>query len=279
MQHESSIVRSELRYSVADDILSVDNAIPLTWWVNVENFGDLLSPWLVEKMTGRSVVFNDGSSPCYIAIGSVMRRVRDDTIVWGSGCFGTEPKKQLNANADYRAVRGPLTRNKLRIAKIPCPEVYGDPALLVPFFHYPQVERTHEVGVILRWSEREWNNCKFGSGIKKIYLKTDKVEEVLDDILSCKKIVSSSLHGLIIADAYGIPNAWLASHTPKGGEFKFYDYFLSVNKSRKSAPFDFSSGKVTLSNLLSQFDFDSRKIDFDYEALLRACPLIKPAGP
>lgn len=276
MQVESIVARPELRFAIADDLLTVDGAIPLTWWVNVENFGDLLSPWLVEKMTGRPAVFNDGSSPCYIAIGSVMRRVRDSTIVWGSGCFGTEPRKQLNAHADYRAVRGPLTRNKLRIAKIACPEVYGDPALLAPFFHLPSIEKTHEVGIILRWSERKWNNCSFGDGVKKIYLKTDKVEEVLNDILSCKKIVSSSLHGLIIADAYGIPSAWLASHTPKGGEFKFYDYFLSVNKVRRSSSFDFSSGEVTLENVLSRFEFDSRKIDFDYEALLRACPFIKP---
>jgi pyruvyltransferase len=277
-QENGSLFVKGLRYRVARDIALMDGAIPLTWWVGASNFGDLLSPWLINQMTSLPVVFSEGGGPCYIAIGSVIKRVKEKTVVWGSGSFGTEPKRQLCGEAEYRAVRGPLTRNKLVVAGIDCPRVYGDPALLLPFFFNREIEKTAEIGIVLRWSERKWNGCEFGAGVKKIYLKSEDVEGVLAEILSCKRIISSSLHGLIIADAYSIPNAWLASHTPKGGEFKFYDYFLSVNKIRNSFAFDFERDRVELVNLLSAFEFDSRPIEFDYEPLLQACPFLEPVS-
>jgi pyruvyltransferase len=269
------MIRTTLYYDLSPDLIVNEGSVPLTWWINQPNFGDLLSPWLVEKMTKMPVAFNDGSSKCYIAIGSVLKRVTRHSIVWGSGCFGTEAKRQVSRDADYRAVRGPLTRAKLVNVGIRCPEVYGDPALLVPFFYWPTVEITAEVGVILRWSERKWSTIPEGNGVKKIYLKSDNIESVLQDILRCRRVVSSSLHGLIIADAYGIPNAWLASSTPKGGEFKFFDYFLTVNKIRRARSYDFGKYGLDMASLLMRFDFDDRKIDFDYEALLRACPFIQ----
>jgi pyruvyltransferase len=102
--------------------------------------------------------------------------------------------------------------------------------------------------------------------------------------MSCERIVSSSLHGLVIADAYGIPNAWLNSDggaggsRPGGGEFKFYDYFASVNKLRHAQDFHASVGKeLTPDYLLDQFWFDDQLIDFDHEALLDACPFVERA--
>jgi pyruvyltransferase len=83
------------------------------------------------------------------------------------------------------------------------------------------------------------------------------------------------LHGLIIADAYGIPNAWLSSDTPKGGEFKFFDYFLSVDKVRYGHSYDVSEHGLEVSTLKKHFDFDSREIKFEPENLLKACPFLK----
>src|SRR5690606_41422923 len=60
---------------------------------------------------------------------------------------------------------------------------------------------------VLRWSETERNDKMDIPGVKKIFLGSDDIEGTIDDMLSCKRIVSSSLHGLILADAYGIPNA------------------------------------------------------------------------
>ena len=59
---------------------------------------------------------------------------------------------------------------------------------------------------------------------------TDKWENVINYICSCKAIISSSLHGLICSDAYNIPNLWIDQYTLQEGEFKFKDYFASQNR-------------------------------------------------
>lgn len=250
----------------------LDGKIPLRWWNHAPNFGDLLSPWLANKISGKEVIEVGGSQPHYVAIGSVIGMARPLSMVWGTGSFGFDPKEPICDTATYLAVRGPLTRSKLDNAGIRCPRIYGDPALLTPEFYRPEIKQTHEVGVVLRWSEDKWNNALNGDGIKKIYLKTGAIEETLDEILSCKKIITSSLHGLIIADAYGIPNAWLASGTPNGREFKYWDYFASVDKNRPPQVYDMAKPKLTAKTLIQDFKFDDRALKYDLDALKGACP-------
>ena len=249
--------------------------IRLHWWDNVPNFGDVLSPWIAEKMSGREVEFAPRGEPAIVSVGSILSHVSDGCVVWGTGSFGTETPRDIAKDADYRAVRGPLTRNRLEIAKVDCPRVFGDPALLVADYYRPDIEPVHEVGVVLRWSEsNRFNKLSGGEadGIKKIILRDDDVEKTLDEMLSCKRIVSSSLHGLIIADSYGIPNAWLHSRTPKGGEFKYWDYLLSVDKVRHPTAVALTKPGVTADFLIGNMHFDGRPISIDLDALREACP-------
>ncbi len=279
-------------YTISDDLVHDNGTIPLTWWTVTPNFGDLLSPYLIQKLTSRpvkSVPLKPGISRkfgifkvqkphfSYFAIGSIIKRTNSRSIIWGSGAFGTEKKGDLSKEAQYLAVRGPLTRNLLRIHGIKCPEIYGDPALLFPEIFNPGVQKRYKVGVILRWPEEEWNQKAFDSDIKKISTSTKEIEGTLIDILSCEKILSSSLHGLVLADAYGIPSAWLSSSTPKGLEFKFHDYFLSINKIQKPQNLDFSTKRILFKDLENQLHFDDRKIEFDMDKLLSVCPFIQPS--
>ncbi|UOA28321.1 polysaccharide pyruvyl transferase family protein [Pseudosulfitobacter sp. DSM 107133] len=261
-----------------ENLLMVDGKVPLIHWPQTPNFGDALSPWLFRQITGLETLQNNGEIPSYIAIGSILNRVRDETVVWGTGSFGPEPPRQINRHATYHAVRGPLTRARVLDKGGACPRVYGDPALLTPLFHRPKVPKTHEIGLVLRWSDTDWLRRSVGDGVRLIDLGTDDVETVLDAMLGCQRIITSSLHGLVIADAYGIPNAWLYSDSPKGREFKFYDYFLSVNKVRHSTAVDITTLPLDVETLDATFDFDARAIDFDYAALVAACPLLRKTG-
>lgn len=255
-------------------MLTEDGRVPLIHWPVAPNFGDLLSPWLISKLTGRETFQNRGEVDTYIAIGSVIKRVRDRTSVWGTGSFGDERKKQLNPNAKYHAVRGPLTRVKLSYARIDCPRVYGDPALLVPYLYKNTQKKKYKTGFVIRWSDKFWKNLDVEQDVAVIDLKTSDIEGTLDMMLQCEKIVTSSLHGLVIADAYGIPNAWVESSTPRGGEFKYYDYFLSVDKVRHVQPMPKDISTLSEQWIVDNLDFDARPIKYDPYPLLDACPFL-----
>lgn len=249
-----------------------DGKLPLVWWNQTSNFGDLLSPWLANKISGKEVVYADRTKPHYLAIGSIMDKANDQSIVWGSGSFGTESRWDMPKKATYLATRGPLTRNKIDTAKLKCPRIYGDPALLVPRFYPRKKPPTYELGLIVRWSEPSLREGVKVDGVKLIDFARGDIENVLDDILSCKRIFSSSLHGLILADAYGIPNAWKVSNSPKGREFKFWDYFISVGKLRQPSTFKLLRPDLTLEMMLEGIEFDGRPIDINLDRLMEACP-------
>jgi hypothetical protein len=271
--------------------LVLDNgAIPLTWWATKPNVGDLLSPYLVQRMTGlpvtlvdnrprrsslkrrlSSIVASDRFS--YLAVGSILNRARKASVVWGTGAFGVEGTGSVERDARYLAVRGPLTRNLLRIHGVDCPPVYGDPALLLPMVFRPPVEKRYPIGLVLRHSETAWLSTAADKGIEVIDMGSSDVEKVLLQILACERIATTSLHGLVLADAYGIPSAWLASTSPNGLEFKFYDYFLSVDKVRSPQGVTFDGPHLGISQLDS-LEYDDRALHFDHESLLAACPFV-----
>src|SRR5690554_6458781 len=116
------------------DLVERDGQVPLVWWPNQPNFGDLLSPWLFEKMTGKPVVHARRDEVAYVSIGSVLKRVTPGALVWGTGSFGNEQDPQIELDATYFAVRGPLTRARLLDLGAKVKPVYGDPALLAPLY-------------------------------------------------------------------------------------------------------------------------------------------------
>jgi pyruvyltransferase len=253
-------------------MLEVDGKIPMRWWNHELNMGDLLGPWLVEKMTGKETVWVAKDEPHYMVVGSIMGRVAPSTVVWGVGSFGTETPAGIKREPKYLAVRGPLTRAKLASEYIKCPRIYGDPALLAPDYFNPKVKKEYEIGVVLRWSEHKRKEQFNIPGVLLIDMLSDDIEGIITQMLKCKKLIATSLHGLILADAYNIPNAWLVAETGKGREFKFWDYFISVNKLRKPNVFEIENPNLTIKDLEKTFDFDARPIEIDLDALRAANP-------
>lgn len=170
-------------YRPADDLPLVEGRVPLLWWTDTPSYGDLLSPWLVGRVAQRPVVFAPPRHPSYVAVGSVVTRARRGSIVWGSGSFGSERRSLFKSSAEYRAVRGPLTRSRLLDLGIDCPRVYGDPALLVPLYFWPEVEKTHEVGIVIRHSEHLWRDVAPDSDVKIIDFGSEDIDAVTRDIL------------------------------------------------------------------------------------------------
>ena len=185
-----------------------------------DNFGDILSPIITEYFLGITERAKGSEQGKILLVGSVISRMKENDVVIGSGLIKDTTMK-VPKGARVLAVRGPLTRNRLSPKP---PKVYGDPAILMPLIYYPDVKKTKDYGVIPHFIEKE----KYGNEI--IDIKGDW-KEVINQVLACRMIYSSSLHGIVIAEAYGIPAVWLPPGKGIiGGRFKFKDYFLGTGR-------------------------------------------------
>ena len=94
--------------------------------------------------------------------------------------------------------------------------------------------------------------------------------EFVDEIKKCDVILSSSLHGIICGDAYGIPSYWIElSDKVIGNGFKFLDYFLSVKRKEKGPIVIEEKTKI---EEICSCKFNDYKIDIDLDLLYNACP-------
>ena len=215
----------------------------LWWWRRPDpgNWGDIVNPYVVEKLTGIPPKFVEGGRRL-LAIGSVLRYADADATVWGTGASSRDVK--VNIQAEFRAVRGPITRSLVLAAGGRCPEVYGDPALLLPLLYEPArpVARA-KLGLILHHNHLP-DHLDIAGDVRLIDIRRvgyDQIEAFLDEVCACAAIISTSLHGLIAAHAYGIPTRWAdvddgASGVVPGDGMKFLDYFQSVGLDGVTGP-------------------------------------------
>jgi hypothetical protein len=120
----------------------------------------------------------------------------------------------------------------LREAGVDCPEIFGDPVSFLPrMMRDRPVQARWELGVILHITEVDGHAPDsavmaayqrylipqmLAGSIKLISTYTDQGTEALlakvDEIRACRRIVSTSFHGLVIPESFGIPNMWFSTH-------------------------------------------------------------------
>lgn len=218
--------------------LTPDEGLPLYYWQQKSfiNFGDYLSNLLVERIVGEPVRIHKrhpkNQEKKLLAIGSILLFAREGDVIWGTGLNGKLAQKEHFSfqHLDVRAVRGPLTRQFLQENfHIDCPETYGDPALLFPYF-FPEFQRKanpkYEYIVIPHYSEKHLFP-KEASG--NIVYPTDPWDEVIEKITDSRFVISSSLHGIILAEAFGIP-ARLLRVSENEPLLKYKDYYYGTNR-------------------------------------------------
>lgn len=202
------------------------------YWCLSPNFGDALTPWIIEKLSGAPAVFVPAESRIrkFMVSGSVLNWADDAATVWGTGLASMND--HVNPKAEILAVRGPLSHMIAAREGAKCPAVYGDPALVLPRL-IPPSPKTHRFGIVphyldLQFVVASWQLELLGADLLVID-PLQPVDQVVAQITSCETILSSSLHGLIVAGAYDIPAAWVTFGAVLGGDgMKFTDYFLSV---------------------------------------------------
>lgn len=242
------------------------------------NWGDVLNPILIQNISGKEPVFVDEiinlkNEPVYSVVGSILGlHANKNLIVWGSG-FISSSSQFKEIPRKICAVRGPLTRDSIIKQNIECPEIYGDPALLYPLFYKPVVNKKYQLGIIPHYIDQKnsiLNNFKDNPEVLIIDI-TAGINEVVDNICMCERIASSSLHGVIVADAYRIPSIWIEfSNKVLGSGFKFFDYFMSVGrKNEKSLSM---TENTRLKDIYNQYH--EYKINIDLISLIESCPFI-----
>lgn len=240
------------------------------------NFGDDLNMPLIKSINGESPTGvnqsfgNPANEIIYLVIGSVLQWADRNSIVWGTG-YMSPNSRMKEKPLKICAVRGKRTRRQLIEQGFECPEVYGDPALLYPRHYKPSVRRKFRLGIMPHYIDQNavaLDKFKKEDGMLFINAR-DPVSKVVDDINSCERIASSCLHGLIIADAYGIPSIWIKlSDKVLGHGFKFGDYFSSVNR-KDDGPLVLD-GAMSVESIFNRFNDYEIKIDLD--RLYDVCP-------
>ena len=219
------------------------------------SFADAIGPELIMRIVKKPIQSINGfkrksegkknrrNKPHFMALGSIFHDVRNGDVIWGTG---VNPKWQKKLppgfELDIRAVRGPLTREYIiNELGLECADIYGDPALLFPkYFKEFQASPVKDYTVIAQHNDEEFIRKNWDHfGAYNIFLcqrpKRVPWRQVINKILSSRFIISSSLHGLIFAEIYGIPARWwnneeLPSFRTEG-RFKFNDYYASTGRS------------------------------------------------
>jgi len=191
------------------------------------NFGDLLGPMVVGRLLEVNHYRNMSPTRPLLTVGSIIHMATMGSVVWGSGRNGNSDSL-LSTALDIRAVRGPLTRNWLLSKGVKCPVIYGDPALLLPELRPDLVEasrvKRHDVTFVRHIDQKPQLPIR---KVRTISAR-DELEKVLRTIVQSKFVVASSLHAIIVAEAFGIPARTVRS--PTESPFKYEDYYQGTGR-------------------------------------------------
>ncbi len=215
----------------------------LHWWKAEPNFGDAINPLIVGHVARRPVEHIGPRRADLFAIGSMLQVVKrtqkearetgEKLCVWGTGLLNPIFGHDFLDNVEIALVRGPITAALLKREL----KQFGDPGLLIndalPF----EELRQDRIGIVPHYSLIEDPTVLAFVASDPAYLLIDPRDDAADvclQIASCAHVFASSLHGLIIADAYGVSNTWI---TPKGQSWlKYLDYAASIGRTDMKAP-------------------------------------------
>ncbi len=219
------------------------DVLPLKYFHGTLNVGDVLNVYLTEAISGRKVQrVETDAVPHVLGVGSIMHFGSPNSWVWGSGVIDPNQPfdySQLRA-ARICAVRGHKTLALLREKGLEVGDLpLGDPAILMPDIFRPESqEPKYDVGIVAHYVDEDLATVQ--ALARQLNAKLISVrqhpESFINDLLECRAILSSSLHGLILADSYGIPNLWMRfSDKVLGGDFKFLDYYSTTDAEHAKA--------------------------------------------
>jgi len=217
------------------DCLRLNGPARVHYHLGHPNFGDDINLWFLRQVSGIDFRWGAASRPHLLGIGSILGKATGESWVWGSG-FIMPPERPVPAPARVIGVRGRLSAEILGAR----PAHLGDPVCLIDrLLTRPEV-RPGSLGIVPHVTQVAcWRRRLAGRPEFSVIDPAGDPVSVVRAIAACERVASQSLHGLIVADAYGIPAVWLEpSGNMMGGAFKFRDHFTSMDRARDPVALD-----------------------------------------
>ena len=205
--------------------------VPTYWWDGHPNFGDAMTSWLLPAY-GILPIHRVASRARLAGVGSIIEFLPTDFdgAIWGSGLIRDSDHPLPHSHP--LALRGPLTRERIGAGGgIPL----GDPGILAAR-HVPRPPQRWDVGLVPHGHHRGHAGLRAlaeagGARVRVIDVHQEAATAVRE-IAACRTVITTSLHGLVAADSFGIPAVWTTLEPPlEGDDFKFRDYEAALSDS------------------------------------------------
>ena len=212
------------------------------------NLGDNAGIDIIKAMTSCRITSVHKSvsqyEPLIIGLGSTMHHLKS-AVIWGTGAMEqSNHVYNLHGEFDVRALRGKLTERLLKTSSvriIPNNQsiAFGDPGLLIPCLlshMYRICKPTYKFCLVPHNNDRLYFSKHLHSNVSvKIINTNNDYKDSLRMLMNCNLVLSSSLHGIIFAEAFGIPSRWLSNNNLPSfvteRRFKYCDYYSGSRNS------------------------------------------------
>lgn len=202
-----------------------------------QNVGDVIAEPIFQWMLDRYGLLDesiDGKTKHLYTVGSILFGGFSDATIWGSGSLFESYKfyyKMIyrKMNLDIRAVRGPESERILNdLYHENKKYVYGDPGILLPMIYRPNIMKKYEFVEVCHYTNNLSEKTKTDGKI--VSTLVDDWHTFIDELLQANLIISKSLHGIILAEAYGIPAIMVRDTRAEFNMLKYRDYYYSTGR-------------------------------------------------
>lgn len=215
-------------------------ALPLLWWDKPYpgNYGDWLSPLILQQVTGRSVRFQRHdeikAGPHLIAVGSIGRFAQKSSILVGTGFSRADT--EIAPDATYISVRGPHSARLVAEAGGPRIDRFGDPAAILPrLMPLARPQQTNGRLALVRHFAHRRISLRLPEHVDEHSVLVSHragIEALIGTLLRYDSVLTSAMHVYITCQAYGIPVGLITfegfEDAVSGDQMKYRDYAAGV---------------------------------------------------
>lgn len=205
------------------------------------NFGDILTPYILSKYNINCIY--EEKNPQMYGIGSLLHTIPRDYkgYLWTSGYMF--PTHTLTLKNDPIAIRGKLSLKQF-INHDLSNTCLGDGGLLLDKIYKPKTKKKYKIGIfpnyvdIVNMRDDPIECFTIVKNYPHDVLLIDPrnyIETVIDQTYSCENVITTSLHGAVLCDSYGINygickarETNIAIHNLQAS-FKFKDYLSTFD--------------------------------------------------